>query len=108
MRSPPGRRWPRGGLGLARDLAAAGVLAYLLDRVVKTLVGLERPDVLLDELTLRRLQGGLGFPSGIRRLPWRWPRPQRRGCRGPPTQLGAMAGGGSRCAAVNAASRSGP
>ncbi|ADU01981.1 MULTISPECIES: lysylphosphatidylglycerol synthase domain-containing protein [Mycolicibacterium] len=73
-------------IGLARDLAAAGVLAYLLARVVKTLVGRARPDVLLDEMTLRTLQGGLGFVSGHAAVaaamaaaagPW-LPRPWRR------------------------------
>jgi glycosyltransferase 2 family protein len=73
-------------VGLARDLAAAGVLAYLLARVVKALVGRARPDVLVDELTMRTLQGGLGFPSGHAAVaaamaaaaaPW-LPRPWRR------------------------------
>ncbi len=71
---------------LARDLAAAGVLAYLLARVVKTLVGRARLDDLLDELSLRTIQGGLGFVSGHAAVaaalaaaagPW-LPRPWRR------------------------------
>ncbi|MGY1869176.1 MULTISPECIES: lysylphosphatidylglycerol synthase domain-containing protein [Nocardia] len=51
-------------VGLARDIAAAGVLAYLLALVVKHLVGRARPDVLLHEVVLRSQQGGLGFVSG--------------------------------------------
>ncbi|MEW1736069.1 flippase-like domain-containing protein [Nocardia beijingensis] len=71
---------------LARDVAAAGVLAYLLAIEVKTLVGRARPDMLLHELTLRTQQGGLGFVSGHAAVaaamaaaaaPW-LPRPWRR------------------------------
>jgi undecaprenyl-diphosphatase len=71
---------------LARDLAVAGVLAYVLARVVKGLVGRARPDVLLHDVTLRTVQGGLGFVSGHAAVaaalaaavgPW-LPRPWRR------------------------------
>ncbi|MEU2253905.1 lysylphosphatidylglycerol synthase domain-containing protein [Nocardia xishanensis] len=72
--------------GMARDVAAAGVLAYLLAIQVKSLVGRARPDVLLNELMLRTHQGGLGFVSGHAAVaaamaaaaaPW-LPRPWRR------------------------------
>jgi undecaprenyl-diphosphatase len=71
---------------LARDVAAAGVLAYLLALGVKHVVGRARPDVVLHELTLRTQQGGLGFVSGHAAVaaamaaaagPW-LPRPWRR------------------------------
>ncbi|WP_280430131.1 flippase-like domain-containing protein [Nocardia brasiliensis] len=71
---------------LARDLAAAGTLAYLLAIEIKSLIGRARPDVLLDELNLRTQQGGLGFVSGHAAVaaalaaaasPW-LPRPWRR------------------------------
>ncbi|UGT67800.1 lysylphosphatidylglycerol synthase domain-containing protein [Nocardia gipuzkoensis] len=71
---------------LARDVAAAGVLAYVLAVEVKSLVGRARPDVLLQELILRTHQGGLGFVSGHAAVaaamaaaaaPW-LPRPWRR------------------------------
>lgn len=73
-------------IGLARDLAAAGTLAYLLALVVKHLVGRARPDVMLTELHMRSQQGGLGFVSGHAAVaaamaaaasPW-LPRPWRR------------------------------
>ena len=73
-------------IGLARDLAAAGTLAYLLALAVKHLVGRARPDVLLTELHMRTEQGGLGFVSGHAAVaaamaaaagPW-LPRPWRR------------------------------
>ncbi|MGV9616122.1 lysylphosphatidylglycerol synthase domain-containing protein [Nocardia xishanensis] len=54
----------RGRIGLARDLAAAGVIAYVLALAVKHLVGRARPDMLLDDVVLRSQQGGLGFVSG--------------------------------------------
>ncbi|WP_327098097.1 lysylphosphatidylglycerol synthase domain-containing protein [Nocardia vinacea] len=71
---------------MARDIAAAGVLSYLLAIEVKTLIGRARPDVLLNELNLRTHQGGLGFVSGHAAVavamaaaasPW-LPRPWRR------------------------------
>ncbi|WP_280368627.1 lysylphosphatidylglycerol synthase domain-containing protein [Nocardia wallacei] len=71
---------------LARDLAAAGILAYVLALVVKHLVGRARPDALLPDLVLRSHQGGLGFVSGHAAVaaalaaaaaPW-LPRPWRR------------------------------
>ncbi|RDI55217.1 lysylphosphatidylglycerol synthase domain-containing protein [Nocardia mexicana] len=72
--------------GLARDVAVAGTLAYLLALVVKDVVGRARPDVLLPDLVLRSEQGGLGFVSGHAAVaaalaaaagPW-LPRPWRR------------------------------
>ncbi|WP_288049691.1 lysylphosphatidylglycerol synthase domain-containing protein [Nocardia sp.] len=71
---------------MARDLAAAGTLAYVLALVVKSFVGRARPDMLLTELNLRTHQGGLGFVSGHAAVaaalaaaaaPW-LPRPWRR------------------------------
>ncbi|MET7771805.1 lysylphosphatidylglycerol synthase domain-containing protein [Nocardia sp. NPDC005366] len=71
---------------LARDLATAGTLAYVLALVVKSFVGRARPDMLLTELNLRTHQGGLGFVSGHAAVaaalaaaaaPW-LPRPWRR------------------------------
>ncbi|WP_024805029.1 lysylphosphatidylglycerol synthase domain-containing protein [Nocardia sp. BMG51109] len=73
-------------VGLARDLAVAGTLAYLLALVVKDVVGRARPDVLIPDLVLRSEQGGLGFVSGHAAVaaalaaaagPW-LPRPWRR------------------------------
>ncbi|NNH69321.1 phosphatase PAP2 family protein [Nocardia uniformis] len=72
--------------GLARDVAAAGVISYFLAIEVKSLVGRARPDMLLEDLTLRSMQGGLGFVSGHAAVaaalaaaaaPW-LPRPWRR------------------------------
>ncbi|MEV5837628.1 lysylphosphatidylglycerol synthase domain-containing protein [Nocardia sp. NPDC052112] len=71
---------------LARDIAAAGVLSYVLAVQVKSLIGRARPDVLLNELNLRTHQSGLGFVSGHTAVaaamaaaaaPW-LPRPWRR------------------------------
>ncbi|WP_327117296.1 lysylphosphatidylglycerol synthase domain-containing protein [Nocardia sp. NBC_01730] len=73
-------------VALARDLVAAGVLAYLLASMVKHLVGRARPDALLHEVVLRSQQDGLGFVSGHAAVaaamaaaagPW-LPRPWRR------------------------------
>ncbi|WP_245998725.1 flippase-like domain-containing protein [Nocardia pseudobrasiliensis] len=73
-------------VGLARDIAVAGGLAYVAALGVKHLVGRARPDVLLHELVLRSQQGGLGFVSGHAAVaaamaaaagPW-LPRPWRR------------------------------
>ncbi|MBH0781060.1 lysylphosphatidylglycerol synthase domain-containing protein [Nocardia bovistercoris] len=71
---------------MARDLVAAGTLAYLSALAVKSFVGRARPDMLLTDLNLRTHQGGLGFVSGHAAVaaalaaaaaPW-LPRPWRR------------------------------
>lgn len=73
-------------VGLARDVAVAGVLSYVLAVQIKSLIGRARPDALLAEVTLRTHQGGLGFVSGHAAVaaamaaaaaPW-LPRPWRR------------------------------
>ena len=71
---------------LARDLALAGALAWVLARVVKGLVGRARPDALLHGVVERAVGTGLGYPSGHVAVaaamataagPW-LPRPGRR------------------------------
>jgi membrane-associated phospholipid phosphatase len=50
---------------LARDLVSGGTLAWLLARVVKTVVVRHRPTVLLEGVLVRGVEAtGLGFPSG--------------------------------------------
>ena len=50
---------------LARDVGAAGTVAYLLAKVAKVLIGRERPAELLGAVFLRgAADSGLGFPSG--------------------------------------------
>lgn len=53
-----GRRRP------ALDVVAAGVLAWSLAKVVKLLVGRERPAYFLDDAHVRDTLGGWGFASG--------------------------------------------
>jgi uncharacterized membrane protein YbhN (UPF0104 family)/membrane-associated phospholipid phosphatase len=71
---------------LARDLALSGGLAWALARVVKDLVGRERPVALLHGVVERAVATGLGYPSGHVAVaaamataagPW-LPRPARR------------------------------
>ncbi|MET8651547.1 lysylphosphatidylglycerol synthase domain-containing protein [Nocardia aurea] len=71
---------------MARDIAAAGTLAYVLAIQVKDLIGRARPDMLIHDMVLRTHQGGLGFVSGHAAVaaamaaaagPW-LPRPWRR------------------------------
>jgi uncharacterized membrane protein YbhN (UPF0104 family)/membrane-associated phospholipid phosphatase len=71
---------------LARDLALAGGLAWVLARVVKGVVGEARPVALLDGVVVRAVDTGLGYPSGHVAVaaamataagPW-LPRPARR------------------------------
>jgi uncharacterized membrane protein YbhN (UPF0104 family)/membrane-associated phospholipid phosphatase/tRNA A-37 threonylcarbamoyl transferase component Bud32 len=71
---------------LARDLALAGGLAWVLARVVKDVVGRARPAALLEAVIQRTPATGLGYPSGHVAVaaalataagPW-LPRPARR------------------------------
>jgi glycosyltransferase 2 family protein len=71
---------------LARDLALSGGLAWALARVVKDLIGRERPVALLHGVVERAVATGLGYPSGHVAVaaamataagPW-LPRPARR------------------------------
>ena len=62
-RCPRWPRWPR--FRLARELLAAGLLAYYSAKGLKDLVGRGRPAALVNDVIVRGPAGhGLGFPSG--------------------------------------------
>src|SRR6516164_9731454 len=62
-RSPRWPRWPR--FRLARELLAAGLLAYYSAKGLKDLVGRGRPAALVNDVIVHGAAGhGLGFPSG--------------------------------------------